>query len=73
MISLVFDKLRTKQFLISSSYWGGGGGRQNWIWVLLAPLTIDSMLMYDLFYCILLTKQKVNLEAERGSEAMLYL
>lgn len=23
MISLVFDKLRTKQFLISSSYWGG--------------------------------------------------
>lgn len=26
MISLVFDKLRTKQFLISSSYWGGGVG-----------------------------------------------
>lgn len=71
MISLVFDKLRTKQFLISSSYWGGGRRRQAKL--NLAPLKIDSMLMYDLFYCILLTKQKVNLEAERGSEAMLYL
>lgn len=27
MIRLVFDKLRTKQFLISSSYWGGGVGQ----------------------------------------------
>lgn len=71
MISLVFDKLRTKQFLISSSYWGGSGKVE--FWILLAPLTIDSMLMYDLFYFILLTKQKINLEAEWDSEAMLYL